>query len=103
MVKITVKAPCCSSIRECRVRTKYVISLEDGEILRSIDAVRCYRGEEEKYVIETTKPIAVIEHYVSNRGVHYLDVEYSDWDKEKTLALVRRVLGLEMAEKIVVT
>jgi hypothetical protein len=102
MGNVTVKAPCCSSIRECHVRTKYVISLEDGEVVRTIEAVRCYRGEEKKYFIEVSRPIAVVEHYVSNRGVHYITVEYSDWDKERTLEVVRHALGLETEEKIVV-
>jgi len=98
---IEIKAPCCSSIRECHVRTKYVISLEDEKIVKAIDAVRCYRGEEREYTIETNKPIAIVEYYRSNRGVHYLDVEYSDWDKERTLEIARRLLGLESEEKIV--
>jgi len=99
--KRIVEAPCCWSKRECRVRTKYVVSLEDGEILQTIPAMRCYRGVKKAYIVSVTEPIAIIEHYISNRGVHYIYIEYSNWEGKKALEVVRRVLGLESVEKII--
>lgn len=99
--KRIVEAPCCWSERECRVRIKYVVSLEDEKILRTIPAVRCYRGVKKGYIVSVTGPIAIIEYYMSNRGVHYINIEYSNWERKKTLEVVRRVLGLESVEKII--
>jgi hypothetical protein len=97
------QAPCCGSIRECRVRADYIISLSKAEVLRRIDATRCFRGIVEYYEVEPTPDIVVVEHYVSNRGVNYIHVIYKpeSLKEDSVLKIVRRALGLEITEKIV--
>jgi len=105
-VKLTIKAPCCSSVRTCRDTVKYVIDVEKREVIKEIPAVRCYRGVERIYEIEIAEEkaskIVVIEHYVSNRGVHYLYFEYPREPPVDVVSIVKEVLGLREVRKVVV-
>jgi hypothetical protein len=97
------QAPCCSSVRECRFRAHYIIDVKKAEILRKIEATRCYRGIVEYYVLEPTPDIIVVEHYVSNRGVNYIHILYKPQTltEDDVLKIARRALGLEIEEKII--
>jgi hypothetical protein len=98
------EAPCCASIRECNARAHYVVSLVKPKILRRIEAVRCYRGIRKKYKFYPSSDVALVEYYVSNRGVHYITVLWKpeSVSTEKAIEMARRALGLEVATKIVV-
>jgi len=98
-----IKKPCCGSVRECRARKHYIIDLDKEEILTEIDAVRCHRGIIEYYEVEPTQNIAIVEHYISNRGVNYIQFIYKPEGvaDDMLLSKVRRAIGLEITEKIV--
>jgi hypothetical protein len=97
-------APCCASVRECRVRAHYVVSLTKPRILRTIEAVRCYRGISRKYKFYPTNDVALVSHYVSNRGVHYLTILWKPEavEAQKVIEAARRALGLETTAKLVI-
>ena len=97
-----IMKPCCGSIRECRVRRHYIIDLNKEEILATIDAVRCARGIIEYYEVEPMQNIAIVEHYISNRGVNYIRFIYKPENMADDVLLpkVRRAIGLEITEKI---
>ena len=105
-VKLVVEAPCCNSVRTCRDTNKYVINVAEKSIIAEIPAVRCYRGVERIYEIEIEKGklsgVVVVEHYVSNRGVHRLYFEYPKEVPAKVVEIVRELLGLTEVRKIVV-
>jgi hypothetical protein len=90
------KAPCCYSVRTCNVTADYVISLKTARILRRIDAVRCYRGHEVIYKFYPAPDVALINHYVSNRSVHYITIRWKpeNVSTEEVLEKARRALGL---------
>ena len=105
-VKLVVRAPCCSSARECRFRTKYVINVAEKAIIAEIPVVRCYRGVERLYEIEIEKEkvssIAIVEHYISNRGVNYITFEYPREPTEEVVDAVKELLGLREVRKLVI-
>ena len=98
-----IQKPCCGSVRECRARKHYIIDLNKEQVLAEIEAVRCYRGIIEYYEVDVSQDIAIIEHYVSNRGVHYVIPIYKpeSINENVFMSKVRRALGLEVTEKIV--
>ena len=75
---LEIEAPCCASVRECNVRYKIVYSISQREILQTINAVRCYRGYQKRYILKLTDAddIIVAEIYRSNRGRLYIKIEY---------------------------
>jgi hypothetical protein len=98
-----IQKPCCRSVRECRVRKHYIIDVNREEILREIEATRCYRGIIEYYEVEPNQNVAILEHYVSNRGVNYIRFIFKPEGitEDVLMSKVRRALGLETIEKIV--
>jgi hypothetical protein len=98
-----IQKPCCGSVRECRVRKHYIIDLNREEVLMELEATRCSRGIIEYYEVEPTQNIAIVEHYVSNRGVNYIQFIYKPEGatEEQLLPKVRRAIGLEITEKVV--
>jgi hypothetical protein len=100
---VRIQKPCCGSIRECSVRRHYIIDLNREEIIGEIEAVRCYRGIIEYYEVEPTPNTAIVEYYMSNRGVHYVIPIYKpeSINENVFMSKVRRALGLEVTEKIV--
>ena len=106
MVKLVVRAPCCSSRRTCLDTNKYVINIAERNIIAEIPATRCYRGIEQLYEIEIAEEkvndIAIVEHYISNRGVHYLTIEYPETPTPDIVDTVKEVLGLREMRKIIV-
>ena len=107
-MRLLVRAPCCTSRRTCMDTAKYIIDLGKKEIIEVIPAVRCRRGLEKVYEIEIAEEnvndIAVVEHYVSNRGVHYLTIEYPETPTPTPdiVDTVKEVLGLREMRKIIV-
>ena len=103
-MKLIVKAPCCYSRRTCMDTNKYVINAAEKAIIAEIPAVRCYRGVESVYEIEVEKEkigsIVVLEHYVSNRGVHRLHFEYPKEPTEEMIEVVKELLGLREVRKL---
>jgi len=98
---ILVEAPCCASIRECNVRALYVIGTRGrGRILRTINAVRCYRGESKKVKIYPSNDIIVVEYYVTTRGNPKITVVWKpeNMSMEDALRVAKRVLGVEEEE-----
>ena len=103
---MVVKAPCCYSRRTCWDTWKYVIDVETKEVIEKIPAVRCKRGVERFYEIEVTEEkassVVVVEHYISNRGVHRLYFEYPETPTPDIIDIVREILGLKEVRKLVV-
>ena len=77
---LEIEAPCCASVRECNVRYKIVYSISQREILQTINAVRCYRGYQKRYILKLDNAkkddIIIAEIYRSNRGRRYIYIEY---------------------------
>jgi len=105
-MKLTVRAPCCFSRRSCFDTAKYVVDVEKREVITEIPAIRCYRGVERYYEVEIAEEkkdsIVVVEHYVSNRNVHYLRFEHPKQPSPEILSAVKETLGLIEAIKLVV-
>jgi hypothetical protein len=101
---IEFEAPCCGSVRECYERAHYVISLTKLRVLRRIDALRCYRGIRKKYRFYPSEDVALISHYVSNRGVNYITILWkpNSVNIERVIEAARKALGLETTSKLVV-
>ena len=93
---LVFEAPCCSSIRECNVKAHYVISVLNAKILRVIRAVRCYRGYTVKYKFYPSDDVILVHHYVSNRGVNYINLLWKppNLSEDEALLIARKALGL---------
>jgi len=92
-------------VRTCRDTVKYVVDIERKKVIAEIEAVRCYRGIERYYEVEVEEKkdtIVVVEHYVSNRNVHYLRFEYPKEPSSEVLRIVKEILGLIETVKLVV-
>jgi len=80
--------------------------LKAREIITEIEAVRCYRGVERLYEIEVDEEkmsdVVIVEHYVSNRGVHRLYFEHLKEPPADVINIVKEILGLTEVRKIVV-
>lgn len=65
-----LKVPCCDSRRSCAVTAIYVHDVTEGNVIRRIDAVRCYMlGYTPQVEIEYDPQRHLIYYfYVSNRG-----------------------------------
>jgi len=102
---IEFEAPCCGSVRECKVRAHYIVSLVKPKVLKRIEAVRCYRGIRRKYKFYPSDDVALVSHYVSNRGVHYLSILWKPEtvSTERVVEMARRALGLETTTKLRIT
>jgi len=94
MSKIEIEAPCCASRRECNVRYKIVYSISQREILQIINAVKCYRGYQKRYILKLDDAkkddIIIAEIYRSNRGRRYIYIEYKP-----------QFMSVEHAERII--
>jgi len=101
---IEFEAPCCYSIRTCKDTAHYIISLTSKRILKTIPAVRCSRGIVKRYKFYPDNTVALIEHYVSTRGVHHIRILWKPESKsrEEVIEIARKALGLHHDQKIVV-
>jgi hypothetical protein len=102
---LEIKAPGCSSIRECAVRFIAVIGIRNRnnpKILRVVNATRDYRGEEKKVRIYLSSDIIVVEHYRSNRGKVYISIVWKpeNISSEEAIKLASRALGYSEEETI---
>ena len=91
---LEIESPCCASVRECWVRYKIVYSISQRKILQTINAVRCYRGYQKRYILELTDiekdDMIIAEIYRSNRGRRYIYIEYKP-----------QFMSVEHAERII--
>jgi hypothetical protein len=98
------EAPCCASVRECSVRKVYVVGIRNGKpkILRAIDAVRCSRGITKKIKFYPSNDVVLVEHYVSNRGNHYIKILWKPEGITEEQAKASASLALGITEEEVV-
>jgi hypothetical protein len=96
-------APCCESQRECNIRKVYIIGIKGKpKILRTIDAVRCYRSITKKFKFYPSQDVILIKYYRSNRGVHYLTVVWKpeNLTEEQAKMLAAMTLGIYEEEEV---
>ena len=74
MTLMSIKVPCCDSIRTCKATAIYIQDITNNEITGKIEALRCYRiGYTPEITIEfNPHKHAVYYLYVSNRGNPYI-------------------------------
>jgi hypothetical protein len=64
-----VKAPCCNSRRTCRDSFIAVIGIRGKpRVLRTINAVRCYRGEEKVFRFYPSHDVILANVYITTRS-----------------------------------
>jgi hypothetical protein len=100
---IELDAPCCYSVRECSVRKLYVVGFRDKpKILRTIDAVRCARGITKKVKFYPSNDVILASYYVSNRGVHHINILWKPENipNQQATEIVRKALGIALEEKV---
>jgi hypothetical protein len=100
---IELDAPCCSSIRECSVRSLVVIGFRGKpKILREIRAVRCSRGITKKVKFYPSSDVILASYYVSNRGVHHINILWKPENipNQQAIEIAKKALGIAMEEKI---
>jgi hypothetical protein len=70
MPVMRLRRPCCDSVRSCAVTAIYVHDVVTGNVVRRVDAVRCYRlGYIPGVAIEYDPQRHLIYYlYISNRG-----------------------------------
>ncbi len=97
---IKVSAPCCFSVRECRVRKVLIIDPTTRKVVKEVSAVRCYRGEE--FVVNVSAKYAIIESYISNRGNLHLTIIHlpRGTDESSVKMIVKKYLGFYEEEEI---
>jgi len=100
---IEIPKPCCASVRECSVRTLYVIgirNLANPRILRTIDAVRCYRVGEKHTRVTLSNDIVIAYYYRSNRGNEYITIyKPKQVDAEIAILTTLTALGYQEPER----
>ena len=100
---IEIPQPCCASVRECSVRALYVIgirNLANPRILRTINAVRCYRVGKKQARVTLSNDIVIAYYYRSNRGNEYITIyKPKQIDKEVAILLTLTALGYPEPER----
>jgi hypothetical protein len=100
---ITIRRPCCASVRECSVRALYIIgikNLANPKILRTIEAVRCYRVGEKYARVTLTNDILIVYYYISNRGNEYITIyKPKQVDAEIAILTTLTTLGYQEPER----
>jgi hypothetical protein len=73
-------------------------------VLKTIKAVRCYRGYTKKYKFYPSDDVALVSYYRSNRGVHYIRVLWKpeSVDVSNVIEAARKALGLYIEAKLVI-
>ena len=96
---ITLRKPCCASVRECGVHYIAVIGIRNfkAKVLRYIEAVRCYREGEKHAKVTLAKDILIVYHYKSNRANVYLTV-YKPRELDTEIAKLLAVQALGYAD-----
>jgi hypothetical protein len=72
---ITVKAPCCVSRRTCRDTFLAIIGIRGRpRLLRSVEATRCYRGEERIVEFYPSDDVILADVYITTRNNVYVQI-----------------------------
>jgi hypothetical protein len=95
---LELEAPGCASIRQCNARFIVIVGIRNKsnpKVLRTINAVRDYRGERRRVKIYLSSDVVVAEHYKSNRGKVYISIIWrpENLSIEEAKSLVAKALG----------
>ncbi len=97
---IEVKAPCCSSVRECNVRRIVIVDISAQKVLKELEAVRCHRGESRTYKINVSGRTVVAEVYRSNRGKWYVTILWKPDSMDELTAEITTKKALGIYEEV---
>jgi hypothetical protein len=98
MTIMTIKIPCCDSIRSCKVTAIYVQDTTNSEIISRIDAIRCYKlGYTPEITIEFDENKHLVYYlYISNRGNPHVKIYHipPKLDERKAREIILKTHGL---------
>ncbi len=100
---IEVKAPCCSSRRSCRDTFIAVIGIRGRpKVLRTIEAVRCYRGEERVVKFYPSDDVILSEVYITTRNNIHIKVLWHPQhvDVKEAERMTLEALGYQEVEEL---